>query len=182
MSGHKVVLGGVAVAALLAAGTALAVDPPKMGRPAPADLVKLMDISIPPDGTGLPEGQATAKQGQTVFMERCAACHGERGEGKTNDRLAGGKGTLTEEVTVKTVGSYWPWATTLFDYIRRAMPYNTPLSLKDEEVYGTVAYVLFLNGIVGENDPINAQTLPKVQMPNRDGFINAWKEPAVATR
>lgn len=178
MSGHKVLLGGVTAAALVAATAALAVDPPRLGTPAPADLIKLMDISIPPDGTGLPAGQATAKQGRTVFIERCAACHGEQGEGKTNDRLVGGKGTLTEEVAIKTVGSYWPLATTLFDYIRRAMPYTTPLSLKDDEVYGAVAYLLFLNGIIGENDPVNAQTLPKVEMPNRNGFINAFTAPA----
>jgi cytochrome c len=172
------VLGGVAATALLAASAAWAIDPPKLGRPAPADLVKLMDLSIPPDGAGLPAGQATAKQGQAVFLARCAACHGERGEGATNDRLVGGVGTLTAEQTFKTVGSYWPWATTLFDYVRRAMPYDAPLSLKDEEVYGAVAYVLFLNAIVGEDDQINAQTLPKVQMPNRDAFINAFTEPA----
>ncbi|MBM3507092.1 MAG: cytochrome c [Alphaproteobacteria bacterium] len=177
MSGRKAILAGAIGAALLVPAAARAVDPPKTGRPAPADLVKLMDISIPPDGTGLPAGQATAKQGQQVYLTRCAACHGERGEGATNDRLVGGRGTLTDEQTFKTVGSYWPWATTLFDYVRRAMPYNAPLSLKDEEVYGAVAYVLFLNEIVGENDPINAQTLPKVQMPNRDAFINAFTEP-----
>ena len=177
MSGHSVVTGGVVAVVLLAASAALAVDPPKMGQPAPADLVKLMDISIPPDGTGLPPGQATAKQGQTVFAQRCAACHGDNGEGNTNDRLVGGQGTLTAEVTMKTVGSYWPYATTLFDYVRRAMPYNAPLSLKDEEIYGAVAYVLFLNGIVGDNDVMNAQSLPQVKMPNRDGFINAYTEP-----
>ena len=177
MSGRKFT-SVVAAAVLASTGSALAVDPPKVGTPAPADLIQLMDINIPPDGTGLPAGQMTAAQGKSVYVTRCAACHGVNGEGATNDRLAGGKGTLTEEITVKTVGSFWQWPTTLFDYVRRAMPYNAPLSLKDEEVYGAVAYVLFLNSIIGENDPMNAQTLPKVQMPNKDGFVNAYKEPA----
>ena len=175
MFGRKVLLGGVTATALVAASTALAIDPPKLGQPAPEMLIRLFDISIPPDGTGLPAGQATAKQGEAVFIARCAACHGEKGEGATNDRLASGVGTLQDEIqTFKTVGSYWPYATTLFDYVRRAMPYNAPLSLTDEEVYAATAYVLFLNRIIGETDVINAQSLPAVKMPNRDAFINAY--------
>ena len=176
MFGHKVVLGGMTAATLALAGAALAVDPPKLGAPAPEMLIRLFDISIPPDGTGLPAGQANAKQGAAVFLTRCAACHGERGEGATNDRLASGGDTLVgdQQPTVKTVGGYWPYATTLFDYVRRAMPYNAPLSLTDEEVYATVAYVLFLSSIIGETDVINAQSLPQVKMPNRESFINAY--------
>jgi mono/diheme cytochrome c family protein len=175
MFGHKVLLGGVTAAALVMAGAALAIDPPKLGTPASALLIALFDISIPPDGTGLPAGQGTAKQGEAVFFAKCAACHGEKGEGATNDRLASGIGTLQDEVqTFKTVGSYWPYATTLFDYVRRAMPYNAPLSLTDEEVYAATAYVLFLNRIIGDTDVINAQTLPQVKMPNRDAFVNAY--------
>ncbi len=175
MFGHKVLLGGMTAVALVVAGAALAIDPPKLGTPAPEMLIRLFDISIPPDGTGLPAGQATAKQGEAVFMARCAACHGERGEGATNDRIASGIGTLQDEVqTFKTVGSYWPYATTLFDYVRRAMPYNAPLSLTDEEVYAAIAYVLFLSRIVGETDVIDAKSLPAVKMPNRDAFINAY--------
>lgn len=175
MFGRKVLLAGVAAAAVVAASTALAVDPPKLGQPASAMLIALFDISIPPDGTGLPAGRATAKDGQAVYMTRCAACHGELGEGATNDRLASGIGTLQDEIqTFKTVGSYWPFATTLFDYVRRAMPYNAPLSLTDQEVYAATAYVLFLNRIIKDTDVIDAQSLPKVEMPNRGAFINAY--------
>jgi mono/diheme cytochrome c family protein len=180
MFGRKRVLAAAVAVACGAATSALAVDPPKMGVAAPADLIALMDKSIPPDGAGLPPGQGTPKQGEAVFAQRCAACHGVRGEGATNDRLVGGQGTLTEEVTQKTVGSFWPYATTLFDYVRRAMPYDAPTSLKDEEVYGVVAYVLFLNGIIKDTDTLNAQTLAQVKMPNRDGFVNEWKEPTRA--
>ena len=157
--------------ALTFSTTVFAIDGPKLGRPAKPEEVKAVDMSIPPDGAGLPAGQGTAKQGAVVFMRQCAACHGEKGEGKISDRLVGGAGTLTSSQPVKTVGSYWPWATTLFDYIRRAMPFPAPLSLKDEEVYAITAYILNLNGVIGENDVINAQTLPKVKMPNRDGFV-----------
>ncbi len=179
MFGRKRVAVAAAVAlACSIAGTALAVDPPKLGQRAPADLLALMDKSIPPDGTGLPPGQGTPVQGQAVFLEKCAVCHGPRGEGLTNDRLVGGEGTLTQEITAKTVGSFWPYATTLFDYIRRAMPYDAPTSLKDDEVYATAAYILALNGIIKETDTLNAETLMKVKMPNADGFINQWVEPA----
>src|SRR6202040_1594302 len=101
----------------------------------------------------------------------CQNCHGEKGAGQPNDRLVGGHGTLASKGPMRTVGSYWPYATTIFDYVRRAMPYNDSKSLINDEVYAVTAYILQLNGIIGENDVINAQTLPKVRMPNRDGFI-----------
>ena len=103
---------------------------------------------------------------------RCLACHGENGSGKPNDQLVGGLGTLTgDQPAVKTVGSFWPYATTLFDYVRRAMPFDAPKSLNNDEVYAVCAYILQLNGIIAENAVMNAQTLAKVQMPNRDGFV-----------
>jgi cytochrome c len=163
--------------ALMLAAPAVAADAPAFGQPiAPADLSS-WDISIGPDGAGLPPGRGTAAQGEAVFMAKCQACHGEKGAGKPNDALVGGFGTIASNgPAVKTVGSYWPYATTLFDYVRRAMPINNPLSLSDDEVYAVSAYVLFLNGIVGEDAVMNAQTLPLVKMPNRDGFINAWED------
>ena len=103
---------------------------------------------------------------------KCVACHGEKGAGRPNDALAGGIGSLPgDKPPVRTVGSFWPYATTIFHYVRRAMPYNESKSLTNDEVYAVTAYILQLNGIIGENDVINAQTLPKVRMPNRDGFI-----------
>jgi cytochrome c len=107
-----------------------------------------------------------------VFAARCAACHGEKGEGKPNDQLVGSVGSRSgEQIPVKTVGSFWPYATTLFDYVRRAMPLGASKSLSDDEVYAVAAYILQLNGIIGEGEVIDARTLAKVQMPNREGFI-----------
>jgi|SRR5580704_1770826 mono/diheme cytochrome c family protein len=162
------------LAAALAAGPAiaLAAESPNLGRVAAPDEIAAYDISIGPDGAGLPPGSGTAKQGAAVFAAKCAACHGEKGAGQPNDRLVGGKGSLAgDKPPVKTVGSFWPYATTVFDYVRRAMPYNESKSLSSDEVYAVVAYVLALNGVIGESDTIDAQTLPKVPMPNRDGFV-----------
>jgi cytochrome c len=103
------------------------------------------------------------------------ACHGEKGVGKPADALAGGIGSLATETPLRTVGSYWPYATTLFDYVRRAMPLNDALSLTDDEVYAVSAYILYLNGIVPQDAPMTAATLPLVKMPNRDGFVNDWR-------
>jgi cytochrome c len=131
-----------------------------------------MDISIPPSGAGLPTGSGTARLGLRVYEEKCLACHGPKGVGKPADALAGGTGSLASRTPLRTVGSYWPYATTLFDYVRRAMPLADPLSLSDDEVYAVSAYVLFLNGIIGEDFPLNAQTMPQVNMPNRAGFVD----------
>ena len=156
----------------IAAAPAAAADNPQFGRPVTAADIAAWDISIGPDGAGLPPGKGTVAQGETVFAAKCQACHGEKGAGGPNDRLVGGAGTIAPDKTpVKTVGSYWPYATTLFDYVRRAMPLNAPQSLTPNEVYAVSAYVLFLNGIIGVDDVIDAQSLPKVRMPNRDGFI-----------
>lgn len=168
------------VAALLALGfsatiTAAEIAPPKLGRPAtPADIAKA-DISIPPDGRGLPPGSGSVAQGAQVFAAKCSVCHGANAEGTPNgDRLAGGMGTLASANPVKTVSSYWPYATTLFDYIRRAMPLTNPQSLQNDEVYAVVAYILSIDNIVPKDAVLDAQSLPKVQMPNRNGFIN-WE-------
>lgn len=160
--------------ALLASGTVQAGA--EFGRPATADEVTAWDISIPPDGRGLPPGSGTAKQGAAVYAAKCVACHGERGVGKPADALVGGIGTLASAAPLKTVGSYWPYATTLFDYVRRAMPYDRPMSLSSDEVYAVSAYILSLNGIIPEDATIDAGTLPKVNMPNRNGFVDYWRQ------
>ena len=161
-----------ASASLLVLSSAALAEAPGLGRVATPDEIASWDVSIGPDGAGLPPGRGTPKQGETVFAEKCVACHGEKGAGKPNDQLVGGRGSLSgDQAPVKTVGSFWPYATTLFDYIRRAMPLNASKSLSDNEVYAVSAYILQLNGIIGEADAMDAQTLPQVQMPNRDGFI-----------
>jgi S-disulfanyl-L-cysteine oxidoreductase SoxD len=161
-----------AASALLLLSTAALAETPDLGRPATPEEVAVWDISIGPDGAGLPPGNGTPQQGEAVYVAKCLACHGEKGSGKPNDQLVGGLGTLTgDQPAVKTVGSFWPYATTLFDYVRRAMPANAPRSLNNDEVYAVCAYILQLNGIIAENPVMNVQTLPKVQMPNRDGFV-----------
>ena len=163
----------VAPALLFAfASPVLAQQSPNLGKPISPEDLGSWDISIGPEGAGLPPGSGTVKQGEAVFVAKCQACHGEKGAGQPNDRLAGGQGSLPgDKPAVKTIGSYWPYATTLFDYIRRAMPFNESKSLSNDEVYGVVAYLLNLNGVIAESDAMNAQSLPKVVMPNRDGFI-----------
>ena len=145
---------------------------PGLGRAATPQEIAAWDISIPPSGEGLPPGRGTAKAGAAVYTAQCQACHGPKGEGKPADRLVGGIGTMGTEQQVMTVGSFWPYATTLFDYTRRAMPATKPLSLTSDEVYAVTAYLLFLNGIIAEDAEMNPATLPQVRMPNRDGFID----------
>ncbi len=135
-----------------------------------------MDVSVGPDGTGLPPGSGTPKQGAEVYTTKCIACHGPEGANGVNDRLVGGQGSLKSAAPVKTIGSYWPYATTVFDYVRRAMPYPAPHSLSDAEVYAVTAYLLHLNGIIGADDVMDATSLPKVKMPNRSGFNSAFKQ------
>ena len=158
---------------LVAAGCAAParVETPNLGRPATAAGIAGWDISVGPDGVGLPAGSGTALKGAAVYEQKCQACHGAKGAGQPNDRLAGGHGTLASKTPVRTIGSYWPYATTVFDYVRRSMPYTQPQSLSDDEVYAVTAYLLQLNGIIGEADEMNAQTLPKVTMPNRGNFV-----------
>ena len=150
---------------------AIVVETPNLGRPATAAQMAGWDISVGPDGVGLPPGGGTAAKGAVVYEQKCQACHGAKGAGQPNDRLVGGQGTLASKTPVRTIGSYWPYATTVFDYVRRSMPYLQPQSLSDDEVYAVTAYLLNLNGIIGDSDEMNARTLPKVTMPNRDNFI-----------
>ena len=167
------VVAGVACDAAVAAPASPA--PPKLGRAATADDIAKVDISIPPDGTGLPAGSGSVAQGAAVYAQKCQVCHGANGAGTpSGDRLVGGIGTLNTANPIKTVSSYWPYATTLFDYIRRAMPNPSPKSLENEEVYAVVAYILSIDNIVPKDAVMDAQSLPKVQMPNKAGFIN-WE-------
>ena len=147
---------------------------PNLGVEVDPEVIVAWDISIGPDGEGLPSGSGTASEGEAVYAIQCLSCHGPEGNGQLNDVLVGGHGSLGGPAPLKTVGSFWPYATTIFDYIRRAMPYLQPRMLSDDEVYALTAYLLFLNGIIADDEVVDAQTLPAVQMPNRDNFILAY--------
>ena len=169
-------IGFAAIAATVFAGAA-AQEGPDLGETPSPELIAAWDISVAPDGAGLPPGSGTAVEGAPVYAVNCLVCHGQEGEGLLNDRLVGGHGTIGGPAARKTVGSYWPYATTIFDYVRRAMPYLQPQSLTNDEVYALTAYLLYLNGIIDENDTMNSATLPAVDMPNRDNFVLAYPEP-----
>ena len=160
------------LSAVLLAG-ALAAQSPKygVGQPPTPEQIRGLGAAIAPDGKGLPEGSGTSAAGRVVYAARCARCHGEKGEGATGPALVGGQGTLATAKPIKTVGSYWPYATTVWDYTNRARPFDQPGSLKPAEVYAVVAYMLNLNGIIASDQVMDARTLPKVKMPNRDGFV-----------
>ena len=167
-----------ATALAFSAAVALAQSPgvqsPNLGKPLSETDVKAWDISVLPDGTNLPAGSGTPAQGAKIYAEKCVACHAEGGKGggaPGAGPLVGGAPLTNGIETAKTIANYYAYATTVFDYIRRAMPYNAPRSLSDNEVYALTAYILALNKLIGENDVIDAKTLPQVKMPNRDNFI-----------
>ena len=147
-----------------------------LGTPATPEEIAQWDLTVMTDGTGLPSGQGTAKEGEAVYNKHCQACHGPAGAGGTADELAGIAIELDMEYPEKTVGNYWPYATTVFDLIRRSMPMPAPGSLNNNENYAVTAYLLYLNGIVEQDAIINSDTLPEVTMPNRDGFIDVYVE------
>jgi hypothetical protein len=171
-------LAAMAVSGRLAAGQSPTYG---VGRAPKPDELKAIDIDVTPDGAGLLPGSSTAAAGKDVYTRRCETCHGPTGKEGPQDVLAGGQGSLPTTKPQKTIGSYWPYATTLWDYIRRAMPFDHPGTLTAEELYGATAYLLFLNGIVGERDVVDQATLPKIAMPNRDGFT-ADPRPDIAVR
>lgn len=142
-----------------------------IGKPATEQEIQFWNIDVTPTGEGLPPGQGTVKEGATAFAAHCAVCHGVTGQEGPMDRLVGGVGTLASQKPIKTIGSYWPYATTLYDYIRRAMPFPSPQSLSPNEVYSIVAWLLYRNGIIAEDVVLDAQSLPGISMPNRQGFI-----------
>ena len=170
----------LAISVLIAAGINPAVagapQGPELGQPATPEQISQWDIGIMPDGEGLPAGGGNAVQGKTVYEISCIACHGPHGLGGTALQLAGAQMPLTSDYPELTIGSYWPYATTVFDMVRRSMPMNAPGTLTDDEVYAVTAYLLYINNIIGEADEMNADSLPKVQMPNRDGFINVYEQ------
>jgi len=155
---------------ILAPSMALAADDFGIGRTATASEIAGWDIDVSPKGEGLPPGRGDVAEGKAVFADKCASCHGDLGQGKPMDRLVGGQGTIGGAKPVKTVGSYWPYATTLYDFVHRAMPFNAPQSLSPDEVYAVCAYVLFLNHIVPEDAVLDANSLPVIEMPNRKSF------------
>ena len=177
MSMRRIVAAPV-LAFVFAAGTALAQDS-GLGKPLTESDIKQWDITVLPDGSNLPPGSGTPAQGAKIFAEKCSACHGEAGKGGVAPyfpALVGGQPLTNGIDTVKTIANYYAYATTIFDYTRRAMPYNMPRSLTDDEVYSLTAYILALNKLIGDNDVIDAKTLAQVKMPNRDNFIMPYPD------
>jgi mono/diheme cytochrome c family protein len=155
----------------MATGAALA-ETPDLGKPIDEAAIAAWDISILPDGTGLPNGSGTPAQGAVIYAEKCVACHGDNGKGGLAAALVSDARALAGiNAAQKTIRNFWPYSTTVFDFIRRAMPFQMPRSLTDDEVYALTAYILAENKLIGASDTMNAQTLPKVKMPNRDNFI-----------
>lgn len=162
----------VAVALLLATtATVSLAETPHLGKPLDEAAIANWDISILPDGTGLPKGSGTSAQGAAIFAEKCSACHGDNARGGAAAALVDDRKLAGISASQKTIKNFWPYATTIFDFIRRAMPFTAPRSLSDDEVYALTAYILAENKLIGANDTMNAETLPKVKMPNRDNFI-----------
>ncbi len=168
--------------ALMTATAALAQAPSysKVGRTPTKEEIAAWDISVGPDGKGLPAGHGTAKEGAAIFADKCAVCHGPEGQGgKIGPRVIGGIAdteTLTTLKPVRSVGGYWPYATSVWDYIRRAMPRSQSGTLTPNEVYSLTAFILSKSKIIPDDQVLNEKTLPKVQMPNRNGFVPARYE------
>ena len=171
----KSVIAGFTLAAVQCT-SASAADSPNLGKPVTAADIAAWDSSILPDGRGLPAGSGTAAQGAQIYAQKCTACHGEKGTGGAASALLP-KGPISSiNSAEKTISNFWPYSTTLFDYIRRAMPWQQPKTLTNDEVYALTAYLLVLNKVIVENDVMNADTLPRVRMPNRDGLIVRFPE------
>jgi S-disulfanyl-L-cysteine oxidoreductase SoxD len=177
MSTRKLIT-AAALALAFGAGAALA-QSPGLGKPLTEADIKQWDIAIMPDGSNLPAGSGTPAKGAKIFAEKCSACHGDAGKGGVAPfypSLVGGQPLTNGIDTVKTIANYYAYPTTIFDYTRRAMPYNMPRSLTDDEVYALTAYILALNNFIGQDDVMDATTLPKVKMPNRDNFIMPYPD------
>ena len=172
----------LALLLVLIAAPALAQSKPRhygIGQPATAEQIAGWDIDVRPDGQGAPPGQGSVKAGEKIYLEKCAACHGEFGESAGRwPQLAQGKGTLATNDPVKTVGSYYPYVSSVFDYIRRAMPFGDAQSLSNDELYAVTSYVLNLNDIVDDNFVLSKQTWLLVKMPNQSGFFDDDRQKA----
>lgn len=186
MSMRKTLLAALGAAALAAACTGPTTVPEAaapqrlgIGRIASAQEVRGWDIDVTPDGRGLPAGSGTPAQGRQLFAQRCAACHGAQAHGGIAPALVGGANSLATRKPLQTIGSFWPYATTLYDYIARAMPQDRPMSLAPDEVYALTAFLLSANGIIDERSVMDARTLAQVRMPNRSGFLLTGDTPAV---
>ena len=166
------IIGGLTSIALLmgCVGAYQARDPVGLGKPISEDQIRAWNIDVGPSGAGLPAGFGTVAAGEKLYQQQCAVCHGDKGQGGPANRLVGG-GALNTDKPVKTVGSFWPYSTTIFDYIKRAMPHQAPQSLTNNQVYAATAYILYLNKIISADQVIDSKTLPLVKMPNREGFI-----------
>ncbi|MFT5426153.1 MAG: mono/diheme cytochrome c family protein [Gammaproteobacteria bacterium] len=156
--------------------TSLILEGPRLGQPATPVEVAAMSINVFPDGRGLPEGSGSVTHGASLYQAKCIVCHGASGYGSSAEPLAGAEMGLTDEWPEKTIGTLWPYATTLFDFIRRSMPMTAPGTLSNDETYALTAYLLYLNNIVAEDVVLNKETLMQVKMPNVDGFIDMYKE------
>ena len=173
----------LAISALMLIGSVVATEDqqgsipegPELGQPATAEEVAALSINVFPDGRGLPEGSGSVTQGASIYKSKCIVCHGAGGLGGSAEPLAGAEMGLTGEWPEKTIGTLWPYATTLFDFTRRSMPMTAPGSLSNNETYALTAYLLYLNGIVDEGIMLNKETLMQVKMPNVDGFINVYE-------
>lgn len=152
------------------------------GRAATAAEIAALDIDVAPDGTGLPPGQGTVAGGAAIYAAQCASCHGAVGEGTPIGNRLVGREPIDSTGWNRTIGNYWPYATTVFDYTRRTMPFDRPGSLSDEEVYALTAYLLHLNEIIPADAVMDARTLPQVQMPARDRFVPDDREATTSVR
>ena len=175
-----------AVAVLLATGCTTLQPAPQsttarygIGSTPTAAQVSAWNIDVTPDGAGLPAGSGSVAQGRALFTQKCAACHGATGTGGPGGVLVGGQGTLATAKPLLTIGSFWPYATIVYDYVNRAMPHDKPQSLKADEVYALTAFLLNQNGVIAADAVMDAQTLPKVAMPNRKGFTQVDPRPDV---
>jgi len=170
MAVHKIIAIKLGLMSICVVASVAAEQKLGLGHPVTEAQIASWNIDVAPDGKNLPVGQGTVNEGEKIYQTTCLACHGVNLEGGMGPALIGGKGTLTSKKPVKTVGSYWPYATTLFDYIRRAMPFQQPQSLSNDQVYSVVGYILHKNELVDANATVDADTLKKVKMPNRDAF------------
>jgi cytochrome c len=172
MSMHEIGAGIVTVAALFLLAVPAGADGPNLGQPiSQADLAP-WDLTIMPDGAGLPPGSGTPSQGKPLFADNCTLCHGDEGKGGIAEAVVvSNPPPLSGPGSVKSIVNFWPAATTIFDFVRRAMPFTQPRSLTDDQVYALTAYLLYMNKVIGEAETIDAKSLPRVKMPNRDNFF-----------